>query len=175
MIQKKFRFQIILNTNLTIRSCSQHSCDLFDKDFSLLYLYFGEYVFLTKTFWKKTLQFLKRQLPKFVLAAALGPPTEPLWRLRIQNFWEFAAWEIEHLESCHWGNCHLGRRPWKKLNTNCLTCFWPNGNCSCFRSRNIFVYLRNKELTSLNSPVKKNELKIYFWYLAHNFIVVKSL
>ena len=129
MIQKKFRFQIILKTNLTIRSCSQQSChlfDLFDKDFSLLYLYFGEYVFLTKTFKRKlcswtfyrpqsnfpsgnipTVQFPKLQLHKFVLAAALGPPTEPCGASEYRTFGNLSLgklniWKLETGEIVTW-------------------------------------------------------------------------
>ena len=31
------------------------------------------------------------------------------------NFWEGPAWEIAHLWSCHWGNCHLLSVKWKNV------------------------------------------------------------
>ena len=56
----------------------------------------------------------KRQFPKSVLAAALGPHCS-LRRLRGPNLWEVTAWEIAHLGSFHLGNTlenlPLGKNP----------------------------------------------------------------
>ena len=58
--------------------------------------------------------FLKRQLPKSVLAAAFSHLIcyNPMWRLRRPNL-TFGKLHIAHLGSCRLGNCHLGSRPWE--------------------------------------------------------------
>jgi len=52
-------------------------------------------------------QFPKRQLTKYVLATALGIPTQPLAPQKV------TAWEVEHFRSCYLEKCHLKSRPWE--------------------------------------------------------------
>ena len=64
-------------------------------------------------------QFSKQQLPKSCLATVLSPLATALSahcslsapQKALPNPWKVFAWEITHLGSCPFGNCHLGKYP----------------------------------------------------------------
>ena len=128
--------------------------DLFDKGLSLLYFQIGECVLnknvskensiveLSKDHKANVLKlklngsrlewpgtFLMCNFPNGNFPSLSSPqswsPNCTLRRLRIHNLWEFASWEIEHLESCHQGREIVTREVarGKIPNTNCITMF----------------------------------------------------
>ena len=85
------------------------------------------------------LQFSKRQLPKPVLAAALGPQLVLAAALGPKTHPNRRAWPIlqkEKLESCRLGNCTFGKLPIGKLSIGLMP-KWEISNIPFFKDLSI--------------------------------------